>query len=591
MHDPSLPTWSLADLYPSDEAPALEADLDAAEAEAQALRDRHLGQVGTLSPAALAELLGRYEATLGLLYRPQMYTSLRSATDSQDEGVRAVTARVGERATAIGNALRFVDVELAAASASVWGAWSSDPALADLGHFLQRARAAAPYTLDTAVESALATKDLTGRRAWVRLYDDLCAGWRFDSPRGDGVEGLTLAEVRALREDPDRETRRRAQTAVLERLAAHGETLGHVVNTLYQDHRLEGALRGYDDPLGPTLLDDELPRATFDALLSAVEGHYPVAQEFFRLKARALGLDTLSTYDLLAPLPGDEPILPWDDARDLVLGAFGALSPNLRDHAAAFFSEGRIDAAPRPGKRDGAFCAGMIPAVAPRVFVNYHGRPRDVSTLAHELGHGVHFARAGEAQRLLNYWPTSPMAETASVFAEMVLTRALLDRAPDPAVRRRILAGRIEEALGTIHRQVAFTRYELEAHRARARGHVSSEALCALWSNELDRLYGTAVTRLPLDRWGWAGVPHLVHYRFYCYSYAFGQLLVFALYGLWERDPEGFVPRYETLLARGGADTPEALLRELGVDITDPGFWAEGLAVVTRMVQELQATG
>jgi len=590
VHSAALPTWDLSDLYAADDAPSLDADLQAAEDKVASLRAQHLGTLAGLDPVALASLLGDYEGTLALLYRPQMYASLRSATDSQDEAVRALAARVGERATAIGNALRFVDVELAAAPAPVFAAWQAAPVLADLQHFLQRARAAAPHTLDDRVESALATKDLTGKRAWVRLYDELCAGWRFASLDGSH-DTLTLAEVRALREDPSRDTRRKAQAAALERFAAHGDTFGHIVNTLYQDHRLEGALRGHTDPVGPTLLDDELPRATFDALMTAVEAHYPVAQEFFRLKAEALGLDTLATCDLLAPFPGAEPAIAWETARDLVLDAFAALSPRLRDDARAFFDSGRIDAAPRPGKRDGAFCAGMIPSVLPRVLVNYHGRPRDVHTLAHELGHGVHFALAGRAQRLLNYWPTSPMAETASVFAEMVLTRALLDRATDPAVRRRLLASRIEEALGTIHRQVAFTRYELEAHTARAEGHLSAEALGDLWSAELQRLYGTAVTRIDLDRWGWAGVPHLVHYRFYCYSYAFGQLLVFALYRLWTRDPVAFVPRYERLLASGGGDTPAALLRDLGVDITDPGFWAEGLSVVTEMVQELRAQG
>lgn len=591
MNDATLPVWDLSDLYDSDSDAKLERDLDAAAATAEALHARYAGRVAALDAESLGSLLGAYESALGLLYRPQMYASLRSATDGLEEGVRALAARVGERATTVGNTLRFVDVELAAAPAEVFAAWRASPALGELGHFLQRTRASAPHTLPAAVESALSTKDLTGRRAWVRLYDELCAAWRFDSPRGDGATGLSLAEVRALREDADRAVRRRAQHAVLDRLSSHGDTLGYIVNTVYQDHRLECAMRGYDDPVGPTLLDDELSRATFDALLGAVEGHYPVAQEYYRYKARVLGLDALESFDLLAPWPGAEPAVTWEDARRLVLDAFGTLSPTLRAHAAEFFTARRIDAASRPGKRDGAFCAGMIPSVSPRVFVNYQGRPRDVQTLAHELGHGVHFALAGQRQRLLNYWPTSPMAETASVFAEMVLTRALLEGAVDPAVRRRLLAGRIEEALGTIHRQVSFTRYELEAHAARSRGNVPVETLCDLWSMQAQALYGDTVRRGTLDRWGWAGIPHLVHYRFYCYAYAFGQLLVFALYRLWERDAAAFVPRYEALLAAGGCDTPAALLQGLGVDINDPEFWSEGLSVLSRMVEALQREG
>jgi oligoendopeptidase F len=276
----------------------------------------------------------------------------------------------------------------------------------------------------------------------------------------------------------------------------------------------------------------------------------------------------------------------FDEARDEVLSAFDALSPRAKELAGGFFDEGRIDAEPRPGKRDGAFCAGMVPGVAPRVLVNFHGRLRDVFTLAHELGHGVHFALAAEKQSLLNYWPTSPMAETASVFGEMLLTRRLLGAVRDRATRRQLLAARIEEALGTIHRQVAFTRYERNAHDERARAVLTTERLCELWSAETGRLYGDAVARGPLDVWGWAGIPHLLHYRFYCYSYAFGQLLVFALYERWQREGDAFVPRYLELLAGGGGDTPVALLKPLGIDLTDPDFWRGGLDVVTRMVDE-----
>jgi oligoendopeptidase F len=373
---------------------------------------------------------------------------------------------------------------------------------------------------------------------------------------------------------------------VLERLRDESPLIAYILNTLYQDHRLETDLRRYPHPVAPTLLDDELPLATLDALMTAVESHYPVAQRYFSLKAKALGLDQLATHDVLAPYPDGEREVRFDEARDEVLAAFDALSPRAQELARGFFDEGRIDAEARPGKRDGAFCAGMVPGVAPRVLVNFQGRLRDVFTLAHELGHGVHFALAAEKQSLLNYWPTSPMAETASVFGEMLLTRRLLGAVQDRATRRQLLAARIEEALGTIHRQVAFTRYERNAHDERARAVLTTERLCELWSAETGRLYGDAVARGPLDVWGWAGIPHLLHYRFYCYSYAFGQLLVFALYERWQREGDAFVPRYLELLAGGGGDTPVALLKPLGIDLTDPDFWRGGLEVVTRMVDE-----
>ena len=581
---PSLPRWDLRGLYASPTDPAIDEDLARGRAEADAFAAQWEGRVGDLDGDALLTLLREYESLLGRVYRPQLYAQLVSATATLDEAVRAAAARIGEGTTAALNRVRFVDVEIGRAPQRAHDRWAAHPPLTVYGHFLARARAAAPHTLAVDVESALASKDLTGRRAWSQLYNERCAAWRFTLPGRD--ETLNLAEVRSLREDAHRETRAAAHAAVLERLREESPLIAYILNTLYQDHRLETDLRRYPHPVAPTLLDDELPLATLDALMTAVESHYPVAQRYFLLKAKALGLDQLATHDVLAPYPDGEREVSFNDARDEVLAAFDALSPRAQELARGFFDEGRIDAEARPGKRDGAFCAGMVPGVAPRVLVNFQGRLRDVFTLAHELGHGVHFALAAEKQSLLNYWPTSPMAETASVFGEMLLTRRLLGAVQDRATRRQLLAARIEEALGTIHRQVAFTRYERNAHDERARAVLTTERLCELWSAETGRLYGDAVARGPLDVWGWAGIPHLLHYRFYCYSYAFGQLLVFALYERWQREGDAFVPRYLELLAGGGGDTPVALLKPLGIDLTDPDFWRGGLDVVTRMVDE-----
>ncbi len=584
----TTPTWDLTDLYSGPDDPRLAADLDRADALATELASAHQGQVAALDGPGLAALLRRYEEALTAMYRPQMYARLMQSTQGDDEAVRASASRCGERGTAVANRLRFIDTELGKVGDEVAARWAASPELASYAHHVSRARSQAPHTLAGEVESALSTKDLTGRRAWTELYDQRTTGWRFELTVKGEAKTLTLPELRGLREDPDRDLRRSAWGALTERLQSEGELLTYITNTVYQDHKLETDLRGYASPEAPTMLDDELPLATLDALMSAVEAHYPVAQEYLRVKGRALGLDRLASWDLLAPWPAPERDCDWPTSRAMVLDAFGALAPDIADRARAFFDERRIDALPRAGKRDGAFCSGMLPGIGPRVLTNHHGRLRDVFTLAHELGHGVHFALAGEVQSPLNYWPTSPMAETASVFGEMVLARSLLDGERDPTLRRALLAQRIEEALGTIHRQVAFTRWEREAHARRAAGTVPASELCALWTREMDRLYGDAVERFEADRWGWSAIPHLIHYRFYCYSYAFGQLLVFALYALWERDAAAFVPKYRELLAGGGGDAPAAMLSRLGVDITDPGFWARGLDVVTRMVEDFR---
>lgn len=582
------PRWNLTDLYASVADPALEADLDVALRLATSLSEAYRDRVAALDAPALAAMLEAYESALAVAYRPGMFANLTLSTDAADEPTRALHSKVGERTNGVFNQLRFIDIELGRASTEVCDRWLTDPALATYRHHLARARASAPHTLQGPVEEALATKDLTGRRAWTQLYDELAAAWRFSVEVAGETRSLTLADARSLREDPDREVRRRATVAIQDQLAQSAPTLGFIVNTLYQDHRLENGLRGHADPVAPTMLDDELSRPVLDALMTAVEAHYPVAQRYFRWKAANLGLPVLESHDVLAPQPDGDREASWETARAEVLRAFGDLDPSVAELAGRFFTEGRIDAEPRQGKRDGAFCAGMIPGVAPRVMVNHHGRMRDVFTLAHELGHGVHFALAGE-QSLLNYWPTSPMAETASVFGELVLGRNLLAHESDPAARKAMRAARVEEALGTIHRQVSFTRYELRTHEARAAGVVPVEEISAIWTGEMDRLYGDSVRRTERDRFGWGAIPHLVHYRFYCYSYAFGQLLVFALYDLWEREGAAFVPKYLRLLASGGRDRPEVLLAELGLDVRDPAFWSRGLAVVTRMVDDLTA--
>lgn len=585
------PRWNLSDLYASVTDPALDADLDTALRLATALSSAYRDRVASLDGPSLAAMLRDYEAALAVTYRPQMFANLALSTDTLDEPTRALHSRVGERSNGVFNQLRFVDLELGRASAEVCDRWLADPALSNYRHHLARARDAAPHALPGPVEEALSTKDLTGRRAWTQLYDEHLASWRFQVEVHGEARTLTLADVRSLREDPDREVRRRATVAIQQQLAQSAPTLAFIVNTLYQDHRLENGLRGHLDPVAPTMIDDELSRPVLDALMTAVEAHYPVAQRYFRWKAASLGLPVLEGHDVLAPQAHGDREASWETARSEVLRAFEDLDPGVAEQARRFFTEGRIDAEPRQGKRDGAFCAGMIPGVAPRVLVNHHGRIRDVFTLAHELGHGVHFALAGEKQSLLNYWPTSPMAETASVFGELVLGRNLLAHESDPAARNAMRAARVEDALGTIHRQVAFTRYELRVHEARAEGVVPVEDISAIWTAEMDRLYGDAVLRTERDRYGWGAIPHLVHYRFYCYSYAFGQLLVFALYDLWEREGAAFVPKYIRLLESGGRDRPEALLSELGLDVRDPAFWSRGLAVVTRMVDELVAGG
>ncbi|HEY3354042.1 MAG TPA: M3 family oligoendopeptidase [Polyangia bacterium] len=588
MTTAALPRWDLSPLYAAPDDPAITRDLEESRRAADAFAAAHRGRVGGYDAATLAAALAGFEDLLDRLYRPSFYAQLAFATATEDPAVQALLARVRELTTDIGNRLQFFDIEIKVTPAAVFDGWLAAPALATYAHHLRRLRRLAPHTLSEPEERLAAVKDITGRAAFAQLYSEVTAAWRIPFEVEGETRERSLAEMRALRSHGDREVRRRASAAVLERHRDHAQVLVYVANTLWQDHRLEVDLRRFDGPMAPTLLDDELSRAGVEALMSAVESRYGLAHEYYRLKARALGIGDFATHDLLAPYAAESRRITWAEAQADVESAFAEVSPEMRAIARGFFAERRIDAEPRPGKRDGAFCSAMVPALPPWVLTNFTGRLEDVSTLAHELGHGVHFVLAGRAQRLLNYWPTTPLAETASVFGEMVLGRRQLERERDPGVRRQLLAHRIEDALATIMRQVAYTRFEQHAHARRAEGVVPKGEYCGLWRAAIARLYGDAVRLSDLDGWGWITIPHFIAYRFYCYSYAFGQLLVFALYRKWEQEGAAFVPRLFELLAAGGSQEPGPLLARVGIDIADPAFWGQGLDVLAELIREFE---
>jgi oligoendopeptidase F len=598
-----LPRWDLSSLYASPADPAIDRTFAQAAHRADALADRCRGRVAQLTPRDLGLALADLEALCDLAYRPSAYASLRFASDSLDPEVRALLSSVKERTVAVMNRVRFFDVELKGAPDATFARWRSSPELATYRHHLERERRMAPHTLSEPEERLAATKSITGAQAWAQLYDEITASWRFDLAIPDDAQAggpspspsptptptptatCSLAELRSLRSHADRDVRRRAHAALYQAFSGSSQVLTYLMNVLFQDHRLDLGVRRFDAPIAPTLLEDELQPEVVEALLSAVEARYDLAHEYYRLKARALGLADFALCDLLAPYPSGDRQVQWPEAVDLVLGAYGAVSPALRELVAAPLERRHVDAEPRPGKRDGAFCSAPLPGVGPFVLMSYTGRLDDVSTLAHELGHAAHFELAGRTQRLLNYSAPTPLAETASVFGEMALVSHLLEREKEGPVRRQLLAARIEDALATIFRQTAYTRFEQRAHARRAEGVVPYEEYAGIWDAEITRLYGPDVARAGDEGAGFLSIPHLVHYRFYCYSYAFGQLLVYALYQRFRDEGPSFVPRYLELLAAGGSGAPRELLGGLGIDIADPAFWQRGLDVVAEMVQ------
>lgn len=581
--------WDLSKLYASPSDPAIEADLAKAREHAKAIRERYYGKVATLDPAGLKRALEEQENFSNLLGKLGAYASLAFSADTNSEVLKALYARIQVELTEVHNQLQFFDLELQQIPEADFAKTLGDPVLARYRYHLERVRKYTPHTLSESEEQIVAIKDVTGTHAWTQLYTEITSGLKVKLDLPDGQQDVTVSEARAMRSDGDRRVRQAATVGVLKTHADQSHVLTYIFNTVYEDHRQTIGLRHYTDPMEPTLLDEDLDPQVIKALMSATESYYHLAQRFYRTKARVLGIEDFSSYDTLAPFGEKEKAIGYEEGKQIVLDTFRSFSPEFETKAKGFFDGRYVDVPPAPGKQGGAFCSGMRPGLHPYVLLNYTNKMDDVMTLAHELGHGIHFLLAGEKQNLVNYFPITPLAETASTFAEMITVNRLLELETDPEVRRQLLATRIEDAVATIFRQVMYTRWEQKAHAARAQGVVSANDYSKLWAEGNQALYGDAVKMTEWDQWGWITIPHVVKYRFYCYSYAFGQLLVYALYQQYKEEGESFVPKFLDVLSAGGSAPAGQILARVGVDIKDPHFWEKGLKLLEKMLEEFEA--
>lgn len=580
--------WNLDDLYLSPSDSQMEADLSRAAEMADAFAETYRGRIASMAPSQLLDAFRQLEEITTVAYKPAGYASLAFAAQTQDPRLQALVVKTREATTQIFNRMIFFDVELKRLDDETFGRLVKAPELAAYRHHLESLRTFSPHTLSEPEERIVAQMRLTGTSAWSQLYTEVTSSLRFPVQVDGEVKQLTDAEARALRTRSDRDLRRRAGESLYTVYSANSKVLNYIFNTIYQDHRIGLELRSYSDPIEPTALSNELSPEVIEVLLSSVEAHYGLVQEYYRLKASVLGLKgDFHYHDVLAPYQKEERRFSFDEAREMVISAFSRFHPRMAEIAEQFFANRWIDATPRPGKRGGAFCSGLLPAYHPYVLTNFTGRLDDVFTVAHELGHGVHFYLS-RGQTPLNFSPTTPMAEVASVFGEILMATYLRQQEPDAATRRDILSGMIEDAIGTIFRQAMYTRWEQRAHRRRAEGVVTAEEYGALWSEESRRLYGDSVILSELDRWGWITIPHFVHYRFYCYSYSFGHLLNFALYRKSLEEGEAFAPAYLELLSSGGKDRPEVLLESMGLNPLAPDFWETGFQMLEGLLAEFK---
>jgi oligoendopeptidase F len=580
-----LPSWDLGDLYPAPDDPAVEADLAAAQRDAAAFEAEHAGRLATMSGAALAAAIAEYERIDEVLGRLMSYASLLFAADSTDGKVGRFYQGIGERVTTISSHLIFFSLELNRLDEQVLAEKQADPALARWTPFLRDLRVFRPHQLSDEAERLLHEKEVTGRSAWSRLFDETTAGMRIPL---EGEE-RTVSDVLNRLSDRDRAVREAAGHAIGRAFGERIKLFSLITNTLAKDKEIIDTWRRYPRPASSRNRANMVEDEVVDALVAAVTADYPrLSHRYYAMKARWLGLPKLQHWDRNAPLPEDaDREVSWDEARERVLAAYGAFSPEMAEVGGRFFARPWIDATLRPGKAGGAFAHPTVPSAHPYILLNYHGRTRDVMTLAHELGHGVHQVLAGAQGYLMSGTPLT-LAETASVFGEMLTFRALLDAETDPVRRRVMLAGKVEDMLNTVVRQIAFYRFETLLHDERRSGELLPERIGEIWLQVQTESLGPAFEFTPEYAVFWSYVPHFVHSPFYVYAYAFGDCLVNALYGVYRGGHPGFAQKYLDMLRAGGTRRHKQLLAPFGLDASDPAFWKQGLDVISGFIDELE---
>jgi len=586
-----LPEWNLTDLYPGTDSAELKSDFEWVEQEARKFAADYRGKLdallkGSLPSSALHEAIKRYEAIDDKLGRILSYAGLVYSGDTTDPARAKFYSDTQDRATTLSTELLFFTLELNRLDDAILDQAAAQAPLSHYAPWLKDIRLEKPYQLDDKLEQIFLEKSVTGVNAWNRLFDETMAALRFEF---DGEE-LTLEPILNKFQDPDDSVRRRASDALANTFRANLRTFSLITNTLAKDKEISDRWRNFTDIADSRHLSNRVEREVVEALVSAVRAAYPrLSHRYYKLKAKWFGKDALDHWDRNAPLPQiEQPTIPWTDARSMVLEAYRDFSPRMASIANDFFDKNWIDAPVRSGKAPGAFAHPTVPSAHPYVLVNYLGKPRDVMTLAHELGHGVHQVLAASNGALMAPTPLT-LAETASVFGEMLTFRRLLDRTKDQKQRKSMLAAKVEDMINTVVRQIAFYTFEREIHQARRNGEITSEQIGEIWLKLQSESLGPSIRLGDGYETFWTYIPHFIHSPFYVYAYAFGDCLVNSLYAVYENAVEGFAERYLAMLAAGGTKHHSELLAPFGLDARDPAFWQVGLSLIERMIAELES--
>jgi len=576
--------WDLTDLFAAPTDPAIEASMAATLESAKSFEAKYKGKVATLPPAEFAAMMAELEADEEQAVKPEIYAYLLHSQNTQDPAAGRVLARAREAAAERGSHMVFFPLELAAITDEQAAALFVHPGAAKYRHHVEQARKFRPHQLTEPEERVLTDFSPVGNSAWVRLFEELCAGIRMEI---DGKD-VGLEEALTQLHEPDREVRRRASTAITEALQQDVRTRAYVFNVTLQDKAIDDRLRHFSTWVSSRNLANETSDEAVQALVDAVTGRYDICVRYYRVKKRLLNVGELHEWDRYAPLPGASRDLNYDAARDLVLGSYERFSPKIGKLVAQFFEHSWIDAPVLPGKGGGAYCMPVTPRHHPYVMLNFTGKLRDALVMAHELGHGLHDLLASR-QNMFDYQPPLTLAETASVFGEALTFDRIMAEETDPQVRLGLLCQQCEDAFSTVFRQVAFNRFEEACHTARrTEGELSLDQLGDMYQAKLQPMFGDGLVLTDEHKVWWSYVGHFLFAPGYVYAYAFGNLLALSVYHRYLEVGPSFVDAYMDFLGSGGSTRPDELVKRVGMDITDPMFWDKGLDILDGMVREVE---
>jgi oligoendopeptidase F len=585
---PSLPSWDLSELYSGTDDPRIESDLQLALENAKKFEAKYRNQVcrADIQPRELLTALDDYEKLLREQSRPGAYASLHYSTDTIDPARGALTQKVREIGSQISTHLLFFDLELAQLPLETFDRLLASSELDKYRHYLQQQQSLAKHYLSEVEETILEETANVRGRAFKRLFTEVVSRMKFQFEKDGEVKELSQSELLAYSYDPDRNLRRQASESLAAELSRNSHVLTFIHNTLLHDKQISDRLRKFEHPESDRHLSNEVEKAAVDAMTNVCVKNFDIVHQYYDLKRRLLGLDELAHYDRYAPLRQQKQEIGYAEAREIVVDAFQRFSPRLGELVVPFFEKNWIDVPPRPGKRSGAFCAAVTPEHHPYVLLNYTGKARDVMTLAHELGHGVHDLLAGN-NHYLDYHPVLPLAETASTFAELLVFEKLQQNLESDEERLALLCEKLEDTFATVFRQISMFRFERRLHSARREeGELTTEQVNAMWQESMSEMFGDSLKLGEDHRWTWLYIPHIVNTPFYVYAYAFGELLVLALYARYRQEGAEFLPKYFELLSAGGSQQPAELLHKLGFDIGSEEFWQGGCDLIRANLEK-----